>query len=102
MTEFNYTASEHVLKKLDRFVRTQFRGIGERVETACSPYAMSRDVRFVLDTIPNHPNIALFTAGSGQAFKFAPLLGKLLVELVYNCKTETDIEPLRIDRMLQQ
>jgi len=100
MDEFNYTPSEATLAKLDRFVRTQFKGIGERIEVACAPYTMSPDVRFVLDTIPNHPNVALFTAGSGQAFKFAPLIGKLLVELVYTGQTNLDIKPLNISRLL--
>jgi sarcosine oxidase len=100
MDEFKYIPSEAILAKLDRFVRTQFKGIGERLEVACSPYTMSPDVRFVLDTIPNHPNVALFTAGSGQAFKFAPLIGQLLVELVYTGQTKVDIQPLNISRLL--
>jgi len=100
MDDFDYTPSEKTLALLDRFVRTQFKGIGERLHTACSPYSMSPDVRFVLDTIPNHSNIALFTAGSGQAFKFAPLIGKSLVELVTTGKTTIDITPLNLARVL--
>ncbi len=97
---FNYTPSEAIVNMLDRFVRAQFKGIGERLEVACSPYTMSPDVHFVLDTIPEHPNVALFTAGSGQAFKFAPLIGKLLVELVDTGKTDVDIKPFNISRLL--
>jgi len=100
MADFSYTPSAPVLNRLDRFVRTQFRGVGKRLDTACSPYTMSPDVRFVLDTIPGHPNVALFSAGSGQAFKFAPLVGKLLVELVDTGNTSVDIGPLNISRML--
>jgi sarcosine oxidase len=100
MDTFDYTPSDTLLALLDRFVRTQFKGIGERIHTACSPYSMSPDVRFVLDTLPNHPNIALFTAGSGQAFKFAPLIGKSLVELVCTGKTDIDIAPLNMARLL--
>jgi len=99
MRDFCYTPSETMLAKLDRFVRTQFRGIGERLDVSCSPYAMSDDVHFVLDHIPDHSNVVLFTAGSGQAFKFAPLIGKLLVELVSTGKTETNIQPFNIDRL---
>ena len=101
MAEFDYTPGDAILGKLDRFVRTQFRGIGERLDVACSPYTMSRDARFVLDVIPGHANVALLSAGSGQAFKFAPLVGKSLVELVDTGRTSVDIEPLNISRMLR-
>ena len=101
MTEFDYTPKRDLPAMLDRFVRTQFKGIEERLDIFCSPYAMSPDVRFVLDTIPNFPNVALFTAGSGQAFKFAPLIGKLLVELVDTGKPDNvDLQPLNIHRLM--
>jgi sarcosine oxidase len=100
MDTFDYTPSEPLQAMLERFIRTQFKGIGKRLHAACSPYAMSTDARFVLDTLPKHPNIALFTAGSGQAFKFAPLIGKSLVELVCTGKTDIDIQPLNLARTL--
>lgn len=102
MAEFSYAPAGGVLQRLDRFIRTQFRGIAERLDATCSPYTMSPDSRFVLDAIPGRRNIVLFSAGSGQAFKFAPLIGKLLVELVETGRTSVDIGPLNISRVISE
>jgi sarcosine oxidase len=36
--------------------------------------------------------------GAGHAFKFASVLGKILSELAIDGKTDSDVEPFRIDR----
>ena len=48
----------------------------------CSPYTMTKDAMFVLDTVPEHPNVSVFSAGNGRAFKFGPMLGRALANLV--------------------
>ena len=45
-------------------------------------YTMSSDENFVLDRLPGHENVVLATAGSGHAFKFTPVLGELVADLV--------------------
>lgn len=72
-------APDRLLELLDNFLFSGLDGVLERVETAMSPYSMTRDVNFVLDRIS--PTISLFTGGSGQAFKFAPLIGDSLARL---------------------
>ena len=59
---------------------------------------MTRDTLFVLDKLPGYPQISLFTGGSGQAFKFAPLLGKLLAVLVMEQTPSVDLSPLSASR----
>lgn len=44
-------------------------------EVRSSPYTMTTDNYFVLDTLPGMEHVAVFTGGSGRAFKFAPLIG---------------------------
>ena len=61
-------------------------------------YPMTPDHNFVLDLIPGHDNIALFTSGTGQAFKYTPLLGKILSQLALGGKTEYNIEDFSIHR----
>jgi len=41
-----------------------------------SPYTMTKDSFFVLDKLPAHPEVSMFTGGNGRAFKFAPLIGR--------------------------
>ena len=68
-----------LVELLDTFLFNEVDGIQERVETVISPYSMASDVNFVLDRLT--PTLSLFAGGSGQAFKFAPLIGDSLARL---------------------
>ena len=45
-------------------------------------YTNTPDEDFILDRHPGHPEVALFAGGSGHAFKFAPVLGSLMANLL--------------------
>jgi sarcosine oxidase len=81
MDDFSYEGMDQVLAMMDGFVAEHLKGEATRVEDFVSPYTMARDSYFIMDTLPDHPNIALFSGGSGRAFKFAPLLGDCLSRL---------------------
>ena len=98
MKTFDRTPDPHLAKLLDQFLRTNWQGIQDCLGLYCSPYTMTQDVQFVLDKLPGYPQISLFTGGSGQAFKFAPLLGKLLSELVLDQPASVDLAPLSASR----
>jgi sarcosine oxidase len=75
-------------KALRDFVSEQFVAPIERlvgVETCFYTNTPTSD--FVLDLLPHDPRIAIGSACSGHAFKFAPLTGRILAELVLNGKT---------------
>ena len=55
-------------------------------------YTMSPDQHFVLDRHPHHQHVAFAAGMSGHGFKFAPVLGKALTELVLDGATELPIE----------
>ena len=74
---------------LDRFLFNELEGIQERVETVISPYSMTSDVNFVLDRIS--PTLSLFCGGSGQSFKFAPLIGDSLARLACGGEPTVDL-----------
>jgi sarcosine oxidase len=62
-------------------------------------YTLTPDRDFVLDRVPGHENI--FTAvGAGHAFKFASLLGRILVDLALDNATDADIAPFAADRTI--
>lgn len=59
------------------------------------------DNMYILDYLPSsigeyHKNVAIFTAGWG--FKFVPLIGKILKELVIDGETSYDISYFKIER----
>ena len=45
---------------------------------------MTNDENFILDFHPDLKNIIIGSGFSGHRFKFAPLVGKILAELVLN------------------
>lgn len=81
MDMFEYDTMPQVLEMMDGFVAEHLEGNPKRVQDFVSPYTMTKDSYFVMDTLPNYPNVALFSGGSGRAFKFAPLIGDCLSRL---------------------
>ena len=51
-------------------------------------YTMTPDEGFVIDRWPGDPRVAFASACSGHGFKFAPLTGRILAELVVNGRAE--------------
>jgi monomeric sarcosine oxidase len=60
-------------------------------------YDMPADRDFVLDTIPDHPHVAVFN-GAGHAGKFASLIGQVLAELLTVGRTGHDISAFSLQR----
>ena len=55
---------------------------GPRNRASVCVYTLTPDRHFVLDLHPDHPNVALAAGFSGHGFKFVPLIGRLLADLV--------------------
>ena len=85
-------------KLLDDFILNNINGVIGCDETFVSPYTMTSDVNFILDKPKS--NITLFSGGSGQSFKFAPLIGKCLAEKALNKNCSFDISCWEINRVL--
>jgi len=82
-------APARLVELLDTFLFNELDGVQERVETVMSPYSMTTDVNFVLDRLT--PKLSLFAGGSGQAFKFAPLVGDSLARLACGESPSVDL-----------
>ena len=83
---------------LDDFILNNINGVIACDETFVSPYTMTSDVNFILDK--PKPNITIFSGGSGQSFKFAPLIGKCLAEKALNKNCSFDISCWEINRVM--
>ncbi len=55
--------------------------LGPVVRLKTCLYALTPDRDFILDTLPEHPNVSI-AVGGGHGFKFASVIGKLLSDLV--------------------
>ncbi len=89
------TAAFH---RTDTFLRQHLpTAHGPVIATKTCLYTMPPDRDFVLDTLPEHPNVAI-AVGAGHAFKFASLLGKILSQLAVAGKSDYDLTPFQISR----
>ncbi|HQR06159.1 MAG TPA: N-methyl-L-tryptophan oxidase [Gemmatales bacterium] len=56
-------------------------------------YTLSPDRHFIIDRHPHHERVALATGFSGHGFKFAPVIGEMLADLLEN-KVRKDTQRL--------
>ncbi|MEM7117870.1 MAG: N-methyl-L-tryptophan oxidase [Chloroflexota bacterium] len=71
--------------------------LGPKLYTKTCLYTLTKDRGFILDALPNHPNILLFV-GAGHAFKWASVIGRILSELAIDGTTKYDLSALTLDR----
>ena len=84
------------LKRTESFMRTHFHfGRSRLVHHSQCMYTMSPDGHFFADTVPGMDNVAFVAGLSGHGFKFAPVLGKHLVDLVEG-RCDPELEFLRV------
>lgn len=55
---------------------------GEVISTGTCLYTNSDDTHFVIDYLPGHKNVVLFTGCSGHSFKFGPVIAETLISLL--------------------
>jgi len=59
----------------------------------------SPDGHFILDSTLDHSNVLVGAGFSGHGFKFCPVVGEILADLVESGTTSHDISKFRIDRL---
>jgi monomeric sarcosine oxidase len=96
---------------VDRTLRDSDRAPAEAFAESCLPtvrrpcskhavcmYTMSPDEHFIVDRLPDDPRIAFAAGLSGHGFKFTPVLGQALADLVLDGQTPLPIDFLSLDR----
>jgi sarcosine oxidase len=68
-----------------------------RESTVCL-YTNTPDLHFVIDVHPTVPGVAFASACSGHGFKFAPVIGEILADLVTTGQTDWPIERFQANR----
>jgi len=61
-------------------------------------YTLTPDQHFIIDVHTHHPQVVLAAGFSGHGFKFAPVVGEILADLVQNGRTELPIDMFRLNR----
>lgn len=65
-------------------------------------YDVSPDEDFILDYVPGDPRLTFATGLSGHGFKFGPLLGRILSNLICETPSEVSLERFRLARFSSQ
>ena len=71
--------------------------LGPKMYTKTCLYTMPKDRDFIIDTLPEHPQIVV-CVGAGHAYKFASLLGQILSEMAIDGQTNYPIAPFTLNR----
>jgi sarcosine oxidase len=91
--------SSAALEELERFLDARFTaGRGKRISAETCLYTNTPTEDFVIDLHPRNPRLAIGAGFSGHGFKFGPLVGRILAELVW--KGEASSETFRRYRKL--
>ena len=85
-------------RRLVDFVSHLLPGAGSTVtQSKTCLYTLTPDRDFVLGPLPDHDGVIVGLAAA-HGMKFAPTFGRLLADLARDGRTETSIEPFRLDR----
>jgi len=61
-------------------------------------YTMTPDEDFIIDRLPGLPDVVVASPCSGHGFKFAPVIGEIVADLVTRGATQRDISRFRLAR----
>ncbi|ELZ21877.1 N-methyltryptophan oxidase [Haloterrigena salina JCM 13891] len=71
---------------------------GPTMRLATCMFTNSPDEHFILDTLPEHPQVAVGAGFSGHGFKFASVIGEILADLAIDGDTDHPVDMFRFDR----
>jgi sarcosine oxidase len=75
---------------------------GKLVAATTCLYTMAPDGDFIIDALPDWPQVVIGSPCSGHGFKFAPLVGEILADLATTGQTPRDISRFRLTRFTTQ
>lgn len=85
--------------KIRDYTKQVLPNLGDNIiEASTCRYTMTPGEDFVIDRLPNHPQIVIASPCSGHGFKFGIIIGKILAELALDGKTEHNIQRFKLDR----
>jgi sarcosine oxidase len=96
--ERTFVPSGELLAELEDFMARTFAGSGRPLRTVTCQYAITPDREFILDSLPAHPEIVV-GLGAGHAFKYTPVIGRILADLATTGETASDIARFRMPQL---
>jgi sarcosine oxidase len=72
--------------------------MGTALQIKVCIYTMTPDEDFIIDTMPDAPQIVIASPCSGHGFKFASVMGEILADLAMDRTPAFDLSPFRMAR----
>jgi sarcosine oxidase len=80
--------SPAAIERVRDFLKAQLAvPLGDTLHAETCLYTNTPDEHFLIGALPGHPRVVVGSACSGHGFKFGPLTGRLLAELVVHGRT---------------
>lgn len=93
------TVDPKLLELISAHLTKRFHGINPSpAYSSTCMYTMSKDYRMILGLLPGYKNIAILTGESGRAFKYAPVFGRILNNLLSGGDSMYEIDSISINR----
>jgi len=91
--------SDEDQQAVELFLQANLPSVSHRLTrwTGCY-YTMTPDENFVVDTLPEMPQVAIVAGLSGHGFKFASVLGELAADLAISGGLSSDLSFLKLSR----
>lgn len=74
-------------------------GAGPTLDMVVCMFTNTADEHFVLDSLPDAPQVSLAAGFSGHGFKMASVVGEIMVDLAQRGESAHDIALFRLDRL---
>jgi len=71
---------------------------GRQLTAATCLYTVTPDGDFIIDSLPGYPHVVIASPCSGHGFKFAPVIGEILSDLVTKCHPHHEIGRFSLKR----
>jgi sarcosine oxidase len=90
-------------KLLRRVVRAYFPGAdGPVLSMRACLFTNTADEHFVIDTLPDAPQVIVASPCSGHGFKFSSVVGEVLADMAMGMKPRLDLRLFTLDRLRSQ
>lgn len=97
--DVDYTPSDRWVQQMQNVSHQYIPGVaGKLISTRRCLYTMTPDKHFIVDSHPDYSHIAIAAGFSGHGFKFTPLIGKILADLVTEGQTEHNLNLFQLSR----
>lgn len=81
---------------IEEFVRQYFPMLGQRIKSSTCLYTSTTNEDFIINEVPEIKNAFVCSGFSGHGFKFAPVVGEIMCDLVMGNQPAIDLTPFSL------